>query len=173
MSNLVPERTINYKVYREGNDVIGVATVELPDIEAMSDTVSGAGIAGEIESPILGHTGSMAMTIQFRQILGDVISLSQQVSHSLQLRSSQQVYDAASGELKSVPVRIDIKGTPKRTGLGSLEVGATTDSEIELELSYLKIYIDNEEKIEIDKYNMKYVVNGVDYLQQVRNDLGM
>ena len=49
--NKVPERLVNFRVYNEGNDLLGVATVDLPSIEAMSDTVSGAGIAGEVESP--------------------------------------------------------------------------------------------------------------------------
>lgn len=173
MSNLVPERSINFKVYREGNDMIGIATVELPDIEAMTDTVAGAGIAGEVDSPILGHLASMAATIQFRTITGDVTSLAAQKSHSLTFRSSQQINDAANGVYKTQPIRVEVKGTPKRTGLGSLEVGSTTDSEIELELTYMKIFIDNQEKVEVDKFNFKFVVDGVDYLESVRADLGM
>ena len=43
--NKVPERLINFRVYNDGNDLLGVANVDLPSIEAMSDTVSGAGIA--------------------------------------------------------------------------------------------------------------------------------
>ena len=60
--NKVPERLINFRVYNDGNDLLGVANVDLPSIEAMSDTVSGAGIAGEVESPILGHFASMTAT---------------------------------------------------------------------------------------------------------------
>lgn len=53
MSNPVPERLINFRVYVNGNNQAGVATVDLPDLEFMTDTVSGAGIAGEVDSPIL------------------------------------------------------------------------------------------------------------------------
>lgn len=42
-SNKVPERLINYRVYNESNALLGIATVDLPEIQAMSDTVSGAG----------------------------------------------------------------------------------------------------------------------------------
>lgn len=48
-SNKVPERLINYRVYNESNALLGIATVDLPEIQAMSDTVSGAGIAGEVD----------------------------------------------------------------------------------------------------------------------------
>lgn len=173
MSNPVPERLINFKVYAEGNDLIGIATAELPDIEAMTDTVSGAGIAGEIDSPILGHLGSMALTLQFRTITDSFTKLAAQKSHALELRGSQQIFDSSNGTYSTVPARLSCKGIPKRNGLGSFEVASTTDSEIEFELTSMKLFVNNQERIEVDKYAMKFVVDGVDYLESVRNDLGM
>lgn len=73
--NKVPERLINFRVYNDGNDLLGVANVDLPSIEAMSDTVSGAGIAGEVESPILGHFGSMTATFTWRTITPELAKL--------------------------------------------------------------------------------------------------
>ena len=93
--NKVPERLINFRVYNDGNDLLGVANVDLPSIEAMSDTVSGAGIAGEVESPILGHFGSMTATFTWRTITPELAKLANQKAHALDLRGSQQVYDAA------------------------------------------------------------------------------
>lgn len=173
MINPVPERLINFRVYREGNNLVGVATVDMPDIEAMTDTVSGAGIAGEIDSPTLGHLASMAMTITFRTVTEDFAGLAAQTSHALEVRGSQQVYDAGDGVYRTVPIRVAIRGIPKRTALGSFEVSSGTDSELELELTYMKIIVNNRDRIEIDKYNFKYVVDGVDYLQSVRDDLGL
>lgn len=171
--NAIPERTINYRVYDEDRALIGVATVDLPDIEAMTDTVSGAGIAGEVDSPTLGHFGSMTLTINWRTITGDAAKLNAQKVHALEMRASQQVNDAATGELKTQPVVIAARCMPKTLSLGSLEVSAGTDSSNEFEVSYLKISIDGREVIELDKYNFKYVANGVDYLQAVRRDLGI
>lgn len=173
MSNPVPERLINYRVYVSGNNQAGVATVDLPSIEAMTDTVSGAGIAGEVDSPVLGHFASMTTTITWRTITEYAMSLAAQKSHEIEFRGSQQVYDAANGTYSSVPIRVAIRAIPKSTGLGSLEVGSTTDSESEFEVTYMKIYVNNVERIEIDKYNFKYVVDGVDYLASVRSDLGL
>lgn len=171
--NPIPERTINFRVYDDSNAVLGVATVDLPDIEAMSDTVSGAGIAGEVDSPTLGHFGSMTLTINWRTITGDAAKLNAQRVHHLEFRASQQINDPARGELYTQPVRIVARCTPKNLSLGSLEVSATTDSSSEFEVSYLKIFIDGKETIEIDKYNFKFAVNGEDFLRQVRRDLGI
>lgn len=173
MSNPVPERLVNFRVYLSGNALAGTANVELPDIEAMTDTVSGAGIAGEVDSPILGHFGSMTCTCTWRTITKDAASLAAQKSHELEFRGSQQVYDAANGTYSTVPVRVAIRGIPKRLGLGSFEVGSTTDSETEFEVTYMKLFVEGKERIEIDKYNFKYVVDGVDYLASVRDDLGL
>lgn len=173
--NPIPERTINYRVYdtRNGNAMIGIATVDLPDLEAMTDTVSGAGIAGEVDSPTLGHFGSMTLTINWRTITGDATRLNAQRVQELEFRASQQINDAARGELKTQAIRIVTRCTPKNLSMGSLEVSAASDSSSEFEVTYLKIFIENRETVELDKYNFKYVVNGEDFLKPVRRDLGM
>ena len=51
----VPEKLINFRVYEDGDDLVGVADVTLPTLDAMTETVKGAGIAGEVESPVMGH----------------------------------------------------------------------------------------------------------------------
>ena len=47
-TNSIPERLINYRVYNESNALMGMATVDLPEIQAMSDTVPGSW-------PLSGH----------------------------------------------------------------------------------------------------------------------
>lgn len=66
MSNQIPERLINFTVYGEGNRIIGVADAKLPSIEMMTETVSGAGIAGELESGTLGHFKPMTVSLKWR-----------------------------------------------------------------------------------------------------------
>ncbi len=172
-TNKIPERLINYRVYREGNDLIGTANVTLPSIEAMTDTVSGAGIAGEVETPVLGHFGSTTVTLQFRTVDGDMTTLAAQKAHALDIRGSQQVYDASLGEYKTVPVKLVLRGIPKTLNLGSFEPGSTTDSEVELEVTYLKLDIDGKTKLELDKMNYIFKVGETDFLASVRKDLGL
>lgn len=171
--NPIPERTINYRVYNDANDVLGMATVDLPSLEAMTDTVSGAGIAGEVDSPTLGHYGSMETTINWRTITEAAAALYAQRAHHIEFRSSQQINDAGRGELYSQQVRIVMRCIPKNLELGSLEPSAATDTASTFEVIYLKVFIGGKATIEIDKYNFKSVVGDVDYLQQVRRDLGI
>lgn len=171
--NVVPERLINFRVYASGNALLGNADIELPSLEAMSDTVSGAGIAGEVESPTLGHFGAMGVTMTWRTITPEAMILARHKVHHLEARGSQQVYDAGDCEYKSQPVRIVMKVVPKNISLGSFEVSSTTDTENEFECLYLKVYLNNIEVAEIDKYNFKVNIAGVDPLESVRKDLGM
>ena len=171
--NKVPERLINFRVYKDGTDLLGVATVDLPELEAMSDTVSGAGIAGEVESPVLGHYGSMTTTFTWRTIEKSLAELSAQEAHNVEIRGSQQVYDAANGAYSTVPVRCSMRITPKTVSLGSLEPGSTTDSEQEFEVLYIKLFVNNKEVVEIDKYNYICRFDGQDFLASVRADLGL
>jgi len=172
-TNPINEKLVNFRVYNDAKDLLGIATVDLPELAAMTDTVSGAGIAGEVDSPVLGHFQSMSVTLHWRTIEAAAMSLAAQKAHHLEIRGSQQQYDAGSGLYSTVPVRLVVKGTPKTTSLGSFEPGSTTDTTTELECSYLKLVVANKELVEIDKYNYIARFNGADALQSVRSDLGL
>ncbi len=171
--NNIQERTINYRVYKDGIDYLGTASVELPEIVALSETVSGAGIAGEVETPLIGHFEAMAMTLTWRTIEKNAVDLMEHKAHSIELRSSQQVYDAANGTYSTVPVRISTKAIPKSTNLGSLEPNAQTDTKQGFEVNYLKMWVGGVEMVEIDKFNYIFKVKGKDQLAKVRKDLGL
>ncbi|ADE57237.1 MULTISPECIES: phage major tail tube protein [Aminobacterium] len=174
MSNPVPEKLINFRVYLEGSiDLLGVADVELPSLEAMTETVKGAGIAGEVDSPVLGHFGSMGVTLNWRTLTEKATTLAKQRAHALDLRGSVQVYNAASGEYKTTPIKLAIRGIPKTIGLGKFDVGTTSDSSVEFEVVYLKLWYDGVPRIEIDKFNYICVIDEEDYLASVREDLGL
>lgn len=171
--NKVPERVINGRVYKDGYDLLGIATVELPEIVSMSETTSGIGIAGEVETPTLGHYESMTTKLSWRTITGDALELLKPKSHSIEVRSSQQVYDAANGTYSTEAVRVSMKVTPKSTSLGKVEPNTTSDSEQEFEVSYLKVQVAGKTKVEIDKFNFVAKIGEEDALASVRKDLGL
>lgn len=172
-TNQIPERLTNFRCYRNGTDLLGVATVTLPQFQAMTDTVSGAGIAGEVETPVLGHYSSITTTVAFRTITADVTSLAAQMAHPLDFRGSQQVYDASSGKFVTQAVKLSIRGVPKNVNLGNFEVGATTGTEVEMECTYIKLSVGGKTMVEIDKYNSIARFGDEDALESVRKDLGL
>lgn len=169
----VPEKLINFRVYEDSDDLIGIADVELPSLEAMTETVKGAGIAGEVESPVLGHYGSMEVVLNWRVLAKKGLVIAKQTGLALDIRGSIQVYDSSAAVYETVPVKVVVRGIPKRTELGKLDAGATMDASNTVEAYYLKVTIDGDEVIEIDKYNFIAKIDGTDYLAPVKEDLGL
>lgn len=173
--NEVPEKLIGFRVYRGDGQtfLIGVADCELPEIEPMKETVSGSGIAGEFESPVMGHTGSLSCKLKFRTLTSNAVSLNRHESHHLTFAGSIQSLDGASGQYVPKALRVVVKSLPLKGGLGKLETGKMMDVEHELECIYLKCFLDEQAVLEIDKLNCKYVVDGEDQLALVRQHLLM
>ncbi len=170
---MVPEKLINFRVYQDGDDLIGISDVTLPKLEAVTETVKGAGIAGEIDSPTLGHFGSMEVELNWRTLLKSNIVLAKPTGVNLELRGAVQLNDSATGNLNTSPVRVVVRGMPKSTDLGKMEMGSTTDTKNTIEVTYIKITVDGETVLELDKYNYICNIDGTDYLTEVRDALGL
>jgi hypothetical protein len=171
--NAIPEKISNFRVYLDGKDLLGVADVELPDLEYMTETVAGAGIAGEMDSPVVGHFKSMSLKLKWRSVTADLTALAAPKAHHLDLRGSIQVYDAGAGAFVHTPLKVVVKAIPKKAGLGKLEMGKPQDSESEFEVAYLKLTHDGTDRVEIDKLNFICVIDGTDYLGSIRTNLGI
>ncbi len=171
-TNVIPEKLIAFRAYLDAVDLLGVADVDLPDIEFMTETVSGAGIAGELDTPVLAHTKAMTLGLKWRVLTENAASLTAPKGHHLDLRGSVQYHDAGDGSLQPKPVKLVVKGIPKKIDMGKLETGKQMETATEFEVYYLKLVVDGTEKIEIDKLNYIFVVDGVDYLKDVNSQLG-
>lgn len=170
--NPIPEKIVNYNVYDENEKIIGVAgEVTLPNLEAMTETISGAGIAGEYESPTPGHFGSITIEIPFRIIYNESFRLMVPGGRTLVLRASQQSYDVAGGKIEYRPLKVTLKTLPKGVDLGKISSGKMTETKNTLEVLYIKITENGETLLELDKLNFVYIVNGVDVLGPIRRQI--
>lgn len=171
--NAVRDKLINYEVFLQGQRKLGMADVTLPEINYKTDTLSGAGIGGDIDMPTLGQTDSMELGIKWRTINEDVTALLKQEAQDLEIRGANQHYDAGTGKLNVQAVKVNVRGLPKKGNFGTATPASKTEAESTLEILYLKITIDGKKKVEIDKLNYIHYVDGVDYLEAVRNALGL
>lgn len=168
--NPIPEKVVNYNVYDETDKLIGMSgEITLPNFEAMTQTISGAGIAGEYESPTPGHFGSQTLDITFRTIIDKSFSLLKNKGRSIVLRAAQQSYDTAQGQVSTRPLKITFRGQPKGLNLGSVSVGGTTDTVNSIEVLYVKIEENGRTLLEFDKLNFVFIVDGEDLLEEIRN----
>lgn len=171
--NEIPEKLINFRVYQDGNDLLGVADAELPSFEYMSETVKGAGVAGEVESPTIGHFSKMSLKLNWRTVTKSLVFLAKPIAHALDLRGAIQTYNASTGEYKITPLRVAVRALPKKAELGKMEMNSAGNGSNEFEVIYIKVDLDGVTLIEIDKYNYICIIDGVDYLAEVRKALGL
>jgi len=171
--NMIQDKTIAYEVFVGGNRKLGTAEVTLPNLKPKTATLSGAGIGGEIEMPTPGQTESMELELSWRTINENLTELAGMKAHDLELRQANEEYDAGTGALGVRAVKINVRGLPKGADLGALKPADHTDSKTTLEIVYIKVTIGGERKVEIDKLNYIYYIDGVDYLESVRKALGL
>ena len=168
------EQTVAYRVYHNGSDLLGVATIEAPQIQFLTETLAGSGIAGEIENPTIGMSQSLAVKFTFNSPMPaqfDTIDWNKAALY--ECYGALQVSDDATGMRDSVPVRMNILGRPKSFPLGTWEQGKKHGNEVEMEVTRLEYLLDGEEKLLIDKLNFIYRVNGSDLMQKIRQQTGM
>lgn len=166
------ESVINFAVYEDGVEYVGMATATLPNLSAIVQTLSGAGIAGNVEVPVLGHYDVMSLTLNFRTTTEHSVRLSEPRRHNIDLRMAQQIEDTVAGEVKVQSIKHVLVVVPKTDTGGTVAPAAPTNGSGEYSVRYWATYIDGAKVREIDPLNFICEVNGVDYLADVRKAIG-
>lgn len=172
-SNLIPAVLTNARVYKDGATLLGVASVDMPDFEFMTESMAGFGIAGEVDMPIQGHFKSMSIKLKWNTTTKDAIQLLAMEGHQIDIRGNIQKYDAGTGKFVDEAIKVLVKGSPKKVGVGKFEPAKKMDPETELEITYIKIWQGGGELVELDKLNFIFRVLGIDKMVNIRANLGM
>ena len=80
-----------------------------------------------------------------------------------------QVMNSLTGGTDYIPVKIVVRGKATTSSLGKLVKGKKGEPEIELEILYIKVMINNRTTLELDKLNFKFAINGKDMLAKIRS----
>lgn len=171
--NMVQIATINYEVFVDGNRALGTASVDLPELNYMTSETKGAGIAGQHDTPIIGHLENLETTLHWRSIFQKPIDLMTRDAVNLSLRGAMERYDAGTGVRRPLSVRIELRALSAGLTLGKLEPAEQTDTETKLTCDVVKIIVDGKEYFEHDVFNFVHKINGVDLLADVRLALGL
>lgn len=169
MGNTIPQKIGNFNVYDDTEKLIGVSgEITLPNLEGMSEAISGAGLLGEIDFANPGHFASLSIEIPFRTLHKKSFSLVKYTGRNLYLRANQQSYDAATGRLIQSGIKITLRTAPKGLNLGKFANGASTETTNALEILYIKVEVAGEIVLELDKLNFVYIVDGEDMLAEIK-----
>ncbi|WP_411410968.1 phage major tail tube protein [Niallia sp. BSM11] len=165
---IIPDKVANFNVYDDKSKLIGISgEITLPTLEAITSTVSGAGVLGEIETPNVGHFGSMSIEIPWRTLLDTTFNFASHAGRSLVLRGAIQQVDSNNGALSYLGVKITMKYMSKGLDLGKLSQNSGMESKNTLEVFYIKVEIGSKTTLELDKLNAVYKLNGKDQLAAI------
>ena len=167
----IPEVINNFNAYQNGNILIGVTgQVTLPTFDAITQEVGGAGVLGTYETGIPGFYSSMSQEVPFRILDEDIFSLmNPNEPVDLTFRASEQHTVKDTGALDYKSMRIVERGRLKSFNPGTLEMGKQMDASVTLELLYILVEVDGKTKVEYDKLNSVFVIDGKDILEKVRS----
>lgn len=166
------EGVINYAIYEDGTEFLGIADITLPDIKRITAEIQGSGMNGVLNSPIIGNFEAMTATFSFKTPCKEQSTLFEGRVHTLDCRAAVQDRNSVSGEIEVIPHKYIMKVTPVTQSLGKLAPASTSDGSGEYAVSYFAEYIDGKKMTEIDILNFICIINGVDELRDVRKALG-
>ena len=159
----IPGVINNFNLYNNGTALVGLTgEISLPDFEGMTETLSGPGILGEIEEVIIGQFGSMELDEDAFKLMSPATSL------NLTLRASEQFTVKSTGGIDYKGMRVVVRGRQKKLTGGTVKQGGAMDAAVTVEITYIMIELDGKQRIELDKINNVYKVNGVDLLAKIR-----
>ncbi len=164
---------INFTVYENGTEFLGLAKLTLPDMTNKMLSVNGAGVPGDIDIPVPGHRDAMSVKIEFIDAPQAAYKLAETRQHVLDCRAAHEEYDATSGKIKVVAYKHILTVIPKSLGGGTIGPVAAQAVSGEYSCVARKDYIDGVLMLDYDPANFKDVdASGNDNLAAVKAALG-
>src|SRR5699024_946531 len=164
--------TINFALYVDAVEYAGLVQVTLPNLSHITQAISGAGIAGNIEAISVGHIDAMSMTLNWRTHTNHAIRLSEPRLHMIDLRAPVQDEDNINGTLVTRSVKHIMTVLPKTETGGTIAPASPANGSTEFAVRYWATYIDGVLYREISPKDFIYYVDGVDYLASARKAMG-
>lgn len=166
------QSTIGFAVYEDGKEHMGVASLTLPNLNFIIQTMNGAGIAGNVDYPVIGQMEAMELGINFRTTQKNASKLAAPKRHQIECRSAQQGDNPVAGKLTVDNVKHSFVVLPKTLTGGSVAPAAPTNGSGTYSVLYWKETVNGEVTKELDPVNFICFIDGVDYLADVRKILG-
>lgn len=151
------------------NELVGVGTVTLPDIENKAETITGLG-TDEFEYIVDTAFNNLNLSLKF-QGLSKHVKFSQGKVVNLVIKAVLGGVNDETHDDEIQVLTISCKGRVKKRSGGELGRATKNEPEVELALTYYKYEIDGEVITEIDKFNKITILDGEDIAARVKQAL--
>lgn len=164
---------INFAVYENGSELLGIAQVAFGSMASKKITVNGAGIPGDVDIPVPGHRDAMTVSINFIDAPEAEYKLRSTRVHDLDLRAAHEQYDPTVGAMQVVAYKHLLRVIPISQDGGSLTPATAQGVSHEYTVLSREDFIDGKRVMKYDPLNFQDIdADGVDHLAAVRTALG-
>lgn len=170
-ASMIPEVLNNFKVYNgDGDEYLGItAEMSLAELSAITASISGAGLPGTYDVPVVGHYDSISQEIPFRVLEKSAVSIMNTMKAvRLNIRGAIQCTDKGTGVSEMVGFRYVCGGRCTSFNPGTAQPGQPMNGSATINATYILIEVGGEKIVEIDKLNNVCRIDGEDLLDQVR-----
>ena len=151
------------------DEIVGIATITLPDIEHKTETINGLGII-EHDEVIPTAFNAMKLQLKFINRCKD-IAFKYGSNVNLTAKAAILIEETETHDNDKVEAFFSFKGKRVKTSGGDIGKAVKNETELEFSLTYYKEEIEGKVIHEIDVYNRKAVFNGQDLYEKVRSIL--
>lgn len=156
-----------FRAFIKDSLFLGTSKVTLPKLEFITETASGDGILGETEIIAIGQTKTLKTTIELSNLEEEAFLLLASNSVDLTFRGGKQTKTGIQ------PIKVTTRGKLANFELGDFETAKKMGTKLELITDYISVDMDSVNKLELDKTNNVYKVNGVDKLAELKAALAI
>lgn len=168
---IIPEVLNHYNVYNgDGDKLIGITEeMTIAELTSKVATISGAGIPGSYEVPVLGHLEPITQEVPFRLLYSPVLTMANPLKPvRLNVRGAIQVTNKSTQISDLAGFRYVVGGRCKVISGGNLKSGDVMGSKLSIASTYVLFEVNGEKLIEVDVLNSVYRIDGVDLMERVR-----
>ncbi len=167
-----PEALIDFEVYEDSVNYIGISEANLPNINYLTQQITGAGIGGNVEAVLHGMVDAMTLGLKFRSAMDSAVSLMQPRKHNIDLRVAEQYWNTVNCERYVGADKYVMVIIPKNYQPGTVAPASLAGVSGEYSVYYYAAYKNGRQLWEIDPFNYICTINGIDYMADVRRALG-
>lgn len=167
-----PEAYIDFEVYENAVNLIGIANITPPDITFLTQTITGAGIGGNLEAVLVGMVDTMNLQMSFRSVTDAAVKLMTPEKHQIDLRVAEQYWNTVAAAKEVQADKYVMVVVPKSTSPGQIAPASASSASGQYTVYRYEAYKDGKELWKIDPANQICRINGVDYMAPIRKALG-
>lgn len=153
MGQKIGGQTGDFAIYVDGDNLLGIAEVKLPEVKFKTQTINGGGIVGDIEFTNHYAVESLEAEVKFNTVSAPAFKLMDLSGKLLEMKAAIIEADGTTHILSQTGFRVAMKGQSKSVDLGTVKLNELLGTSFKFEATYLECWLNGQSLYKVDKFN--------------------